>query len=104
MLLLRPQIPFRLQMVDHGVNVAPCPVLQQTVGADFVQPKLLHPLVPAAPQNVPQQIRAHIVAKGVVYPLHTGEMICASRVMSTDWKFPLQLPQLPHIAGCFCPK
>ena len=73
MLLLRPQIPFRLQMVDHGVYVASCPVLQQAVGADFVQPQLLHPLVPAAPQNVPQQIRAHIVAQSVVYPLHAGE-------------------------------
>ena len=73
MLLLRPEIPFRFQMVEHGVGVASCPVLQQAVGADFVQPQLLHPLVPAAPQNVPQQIRAHIVAKGVVYPLHAGE-------------------------------
>ena len=72
-LLLRPEIPFRFQMVEHGVGVASCPVLQQAVGADFVQPQLLHPLVPAAPQNVPQQIRAYIVAQSVVYPLYAGK-------------------------------
>ena len=72
-LLLRPEIPFRFQMVEHGVGVASCTVLQQAIGADFVQPQLLHPLVPAAPQNVPQQIRAYVVAQGVVYPLYAGK-------------------------------
>ena len=65
--------PLRLQAVQIGPDPLPGLLPQEAVGGQAVQPQLPDPLAAAAPEDLDDQRRPHVVPQLVPDPLDAGE-------------------------------
>lgn len=72
-LTLRADVALGLQALQARAQTLSGFLPHQTVSAQPVQPQVQNPLAPAAPQDLGNKGRAHVVAQVVPHPLDAGE-------------------------------